>query len=111
MIKEEYSSLTTSMQKLFQNAVNRAKKGISKKPKLVHKAKIEIVKKKYWECKLCNMWFDTNSGLGGHMSMVHPGESKAFNYMKEVRAKRELERQLHKEAMTIYKEQSICRPS
>ena len=48
------------------------------------------------------MRFAVCSALGGHISKAHPGTSKAYNHKKNVREKRQLERILHKEAMSQY---------
>lgn len=42
------------------------------------------------------------SALGGHISKAHPGKSQSYNHKKTVRDRRELLRDLHKQAMNMY---------
>jgi hypothetical protein len=55
-----------------------------------------------YSCKFCKKRFKQCAALGGHYSKAHPGQSKAYNYKKKVREDRELERNLHREAMNYY---------
>lgn len=41
------------------------------------------------------------------MSKSHPGQSAAYNHKKSVRDNRHIERDLHKQAMNLYKEQQL----
>ncbi len=45
-----------------------------------------------FKCKYCEMHFAKAQALGGHMSRKHPGKSREYNYKKNVRKKREIER-------------------
>ena len=56
-----------------------------------------------YDCKFCSKKFKQCAALGGHISKAHPGQSDAYNHKKQVREEREKERQLHKEAMYVYK--------
>jgi len=60
-----------------------------------------------YKCKFCCKRFQYCSALGGHISKAHPGQSDAYNHKKKVRELRELERDLHTEAMQIYKDDQI----
>ncbi|CDW84157.1 UNKNOWN [Stylonychia lemnae] len=55
-----------------------------------------------YQCKFCKKRFRICAALGGHISKAHPGQSSAYNHKKQVREQRELERQLHKDAMNFY---------
>ena len=103
MTKEENRILSTTTKKIFQKVLNESKQSICKKPKKLAKTRNEILQKKIRICEKCNYQFSSNSALGGHLARVHPGESRAFNHKKGVRARRELERLLHKEALDAYK--------
>lgn len=50
----------------------------------------------------CIQKFSNAFALGGHCSKSHPGLSPIYNHKKQVRQKRELERDLHKEALEVY---------
>ena len=58
-----------------------------------------------YKCSLCSRRFKVCSALGGHVSKSHPGQSVAYNHKKSVRDNRHIERDLHKQAMTLYKQQ------
>ena len=58
-----------------------------------------------YKCKICFKRFKHSSALGGHISKAHPGQSSAYNHKKRVREMRELERELHRHTMQLYKEQ------
>ena len=57
-----------------------------------------------YKCKICHKRFKHSSALGGHISKAHPGQSSAYNHKKRVREMRELERELHRHTMHLYKE-------
>jgi hypothetical protein len=62
-------------------------------------------------CKFCERTFLHCAALGGHVSKAHPGRSVSYLHKKRVRDTRELERELHQEAVNLYKEDhGDCRP-
>ncbi len=52
------------------------------------------------------MRFKICSALGGHVSKAHPGLSEAYEHKKRVRDTRQLERDLHQDAVQIFKERA-----
>jgi hypothetical protein len=51
-----------------------------------------------FKCEKCKEIFKTGQALGGHMSRVHPGESRAYNSKIQRREEREYERWLLQKA-------------
>lgn len=58
---------------------------------------------KPFACKFCKRRFKFCSALGGHVSKAHPGLSEAYEHKKRVRDTRQLERDLHQEALKVFK--------
>lgn len=55
-------------------------------------------------CKSCNEEFGTGQALGGHMSRVHPGESKSYQKKLQRRDERHFDRALLKYAKKMHEE-------
>lgn len=51
-------------------------------------------RKKRFPCKFCQEYFSVPQALGGHVSKSHPNQSKIYKEKKQIRIKRELERNL-----------------
>ena len=55
-------------------------------------------------CKSCNEEFGTGQALGGHMSRVHPGESKSYQKKLQRRDERHFDRALLRYAKQMHEE-------
>ena len=65
----------------------------------------DLDEEKPFKCKFCDRRFKACSALGGHVSKAHPGLSVAYEHKKRVRDTRHLERDLHQQAVQMYKKQ------
>lgn len=57
-----------------------------------------------FKCEYCTKVFQSSQQLGGHVSRGHPGKSVAYQKKQETRDRREIEREMLKEAKRIFRD-------
>jgi hypothetical protein len=97
LLEKELNSISEQIYQIniFANVIMQSiKKSKTKKKK--YPSRIQYFE--FYECSFCKRRFDTGQGLGGHISRVHPNQSKTYRKRKLKRESRTELRQVLQEA-------------